>query len=150
MRAVVQRVARASVSVGGERVAQTGPGFMVLVGVAKHDTPDDAAFLAGKIAGLRVFEDEAGKMNLSIVDVDGEALVVSQFTLLGDTRKGRRPSFVAAAQPKEAEELYLLFGEKLREHGVSKVEYGRFGEMMEVELVNSGPVTLLIDSTKLF
>ncbi len=150
MRAVVQRVKRARVTVSGDTVAETGPGLLVLLGVARGDRAEDAAYMAGKVAGLRIFEDDAGKMNLSAVDVGGEALVVPQFTLLGDTRKGRRPSFVAAADPKDARELYVLFGERLKELGVPRVAFGRFGEMMDVELVNTGPVTLMLDSTRLF
>lgn len=150
MRAVVQRVKRAGVKVSGETVAETGLGLLVLLGVARGDTEKDADFLASKVAGLRVFEDREGKMNLSLPEVGGEALVVSQFTLLGDARKGRRPSFVAAAPPGDAERLYLLFTDRLRDLGITKVATGRFAEMMDVEMVNHGPVTLLLDSTKLF
>ena len=145
MRAVVQRVGRASVDVGGERIAGIGKGLLVLLGVAGGDTEKDAEFLAEKISGLRIFEDEAGKMNLSVKDVDGEILVVSQFTLLGDCKKGKRPSFIGAAPPQEAEKLYLYFSKCVENRGVP-VKTGRFRAMMDVALVNEGPVTLIIES----
>ncbi|MGH7127320.1 MAG: D-aminoacyl-tRNA deacylase [Planctomycetaceae bacterium] len=149
MRAVVQRVSGASVTVGGKVVGRIGRGVLVLLGVAEEDTEDDAAFLAQKIAGLRIFEDAEGKMNLALADVDGAMLVVSQFTLLGDCRKGRRPSFVAAARPETADALYQRFVEAVRSQGIP-VETGRFREHMDVELINDGPVTLLLDSRKAF
>ena len=124
-------------------------GFLVLLGVAEDDTEDDVIFLAQKIAGLRIFADDAGKMNLSLGDVEGKMLVVSQFTLLGDCRKGRRPSFVRAARPEKADELYRSFVAEIRGQGVP-VETGRFQEQMDVQLINNGPVTLLLDSRKEF
>ncbi len=147
MKSVVQRVSRAQVTVAGEVVGRIERGFLVLLGVAEDDTQEDAVFLAAKIAGLRVFEDEAGKMNLALADVGGRVLVVSQFTLLGDCRKGRRPSFIQAARPEKARELYQCFVAELRGCGL-EVETGRFQEHMDVELVNDGPVTLLIDSPR--
>ena len=149
MRAVVQRVTESSVTVSGEVTGQTQHGLMVLLGVAEGDSDADAKYLAEKIAGLRVFEDSDGKMNLSLADVGGSMLVVSQFTLLGDCRKGRRPSFVNAAQPDEAERLYEHFVSIVRSHGI-EVGCGRFRTHMEVSLVNDGPVTLLLDSGKTF
>jgi len=149
MRAVIQRVSSASVTVDGEVTGEIDLGFLVLLGVAADDTQDDVIFLAQKIAGLRLFEDEQGKMNLSLADVDGRMLVVSQFTLLGDCRKGRRPSFVRAARPEQAEELYLSFVAEVKGQGVL-VETGRFQAHMAVQLINDGPVTLLVDSRKEF
>jgi D-aminoacyl-tRNA deacylase len=149
MRAVVQRVSRASVTVDGDVVGSIGKGFVVLLGVTHDDTEADAAYLAEKILGLRIFEDDAGKMNLSLADVGGACLVVSQFTLYGDCRKGRRPSFVAAAGPEQAEALYELLVERLRAGGIN-VATGRFRAHMDVELVNDGPVTMLLDSGKTF
>lgn len=149
MRAVVQRVSRASVTTAGECAGSVDRGFLVLLGVESGDAEDDAAYISDKISGLRVFEDDGGKMNLSLADVGGGVLVVSQFTLLGDCRKGKRPSFVNAAEPATAERLYLLVVENLRGKG-HKVETGRFRADMDVELVNNGPVTLLIDSKKGF
>lgn len=145
MRAVVQRVGRAQVTVGDEVVGRIGTGFLVLLGVAVGDEAADADWLADKVAGLRVFEDEAGQMNLALSEVGGAVLAVSQFTLLADCRKGRRPSFVEAARPEAAVPLYERFVERLRSAGLP-VETGRFRAHMEVELVNSGPVTLLLDS----
>ena len=145
MRAVVQRVKRSSVNVGGETVGKIGRGLLVLLGVADGDSTDDADFMVNKIVHLRIFEDENEKMNRSLHDVGGEMLVVSQFTLLGDCRKGRRPSFINAAKPDKATELYEYFVEKTREHGIT-VQTGRFRAMMEVELINDGPVTLIIES----
>ena len=145
MKAVVQRVSRAQVTVAGEVVGRIDRGLLVLLGVAEDDTQDDAVFLAQKIAGLRIFDDAAGKMNLALADIGGRALVVSQFTLLGDCRKGRRPSFVQAARPEKARELYQCFVAELRGCGID-VETGRFQEHMDVELVNDGPVTLLVES----
>ncbi len=149
MRAVVQRVSRASVTVDGEITGRIERGFLVLLGVAEDDDQDDVIFLAQKIAGLRIFEDQQGKMNLSLDDVGGKLLVVSQFTLLGDCRKGRRPSFLRAANPGKANELYQSFVAEVRGQGID-VETGRFQEHMHVELVNDGPVTLLVDSRKEF
>jgi D-tyrosyl-tRNA(Tyr) deacylase len=149
MRACVQRVSRAQVTVAGEVVGRIGPGLLVLLGVAAGDGEDDARQLAEKIVSLRVFDDEAGKMNRSLADVGGGLLVVSQFTLLGDCRKGRRPSFDAAAPPDLARSLYERFADCVRERGI-EVATGRFREMMQVELVNDGPVTLLLDSRKAF
>ena len=145
MRAVVQRVSRAAVYVEGQSVAEITGGLLVLLGVAEDDTADDARYLAEKIVALRVFEDSAGKMNLSLADVNGQMLVVSQFTLLGDCRKGRRPSFSHAAAPAKGEQLYLRFTDLVRQHSI-EVATGRFGQHMQVELVNDGPVTLLLDS----
>jgi D-tyrosyl-tRNA(Tyr) deacylase len=149
MRAVLQRVTRASVEVEGQIVGQIGVGWLVLLGVARGDTDEDADRLAEKVAGLRAFEDEAGKMNLAVADVGGSVLVVSQFTLLGDCRAGRRPSFIDAAEPGEAERLYLRFADKVRALGLA-VETGTFRADMKVELLNDGPVTLLLDSRKAF
>ncbi len=149
MRAVVQRVSEASVTVAGEQVSAIGPGFLVLLGVAADDTEADAEWMADKVVGLRVFEDEAGKLNRSLHEAGGELLVVSQFTLLGDCRKGRRPSFSNAATPEPANDLYLKFARQAEARGVS-VRTGRFQAMMDVELVNQGPVTLLLDSRKIF
>ena len=149
LRAVVQRVLRAAVTVGGEITGQIGRGVLVLLGVAEDDGQDDVIFLAQKIASLRIFEDAQGKMNLALADVDGKMLVVSQFTLLGDCRKGRRPSFVRAADPVKAEELYRSFVAEVAGQGLD-VETGRFQQRMQVDLVNDGPVTLLLDSRKEF
>lgn len=149
MRAVVQRVSSASVRVDSQTVGQIGRGFVVLLGVAADDTQDDVIYMAGKVLGLRVFEDADGKMNLDLKQVSGEVLVVSQFTLYGDCRKGRRPSFIAAARPETAEVLYHSFCAELRGQG-TKVATGRFQAYMEVELINDGPVTLLLDSRKGF
>lgn len=149
MRAVVQRVSSASVTVAGEVTGRIERGFLVLLGVADDDTEDDVIALAQKIVGLRIFEDEAGKMNLALADVGGGMLVVSQFTLLGDCRKGRRPSFVRAARPERAEQLYRSFVAEVRGQGIA-VETGRFQQHMDVASVNEGPVTLLIDSRKTF
>ena len=149
MRAVVQRVSSASVKVNGEVAGQIEEGLLVLLGVAQDDSETDAGYLAEKVAGLRIFEDEAGKMNLSVVDIGGSVLAVSQFTLFGDVRRGKRPSFDAAARPEQAKSLYECFVERIRAQGLH-CETGRFQEMMQVELVNCGPVTILLDSTKLF
>jgi D-tyrosyl-tRNA(Tyr) deacylase len=145
MRIVLQRVGEASVTVEGESVSRIGPGLLLLVGVARGDTEAEADWLAEKISGLRIFNDEEGKMNLSVRDVGGEVLAVSQFTLLADTRKGKRPSFIGAAQPEEAEPLFDYFCERLRTAGVSPVETGVFGAMMDVALVNDGPVTIVLE-----
>ncbi len=149
MRAVVQRVARAEVRVDGQATGRVGRGLAVLLGVARGDGEDDARLLADKVAALRIFEDPAGKMNLSVRDVSGGVLVVSQVTLLGDARKGNRPGFVDAAPPEEANALYERFCALLRERGL-EVATGVFRASMEVELVNDGPVTILLDSRKLF
>ena len=149
MRAVVQRAGRASVKVDGKVTGAIERGVLVLLGVGQSDTEADAKYLAEKIAGLRIFEDEAGKINRSLVDIGGAALVVSQFTLYGDVRRGRRPSFDGAAPPVEAKRLYQLFCTLLEQQG-SRVETGVFQAMMDVELLNEGPVTILLDSKKLF
>ncbi|MBT2636398.1 D-aminoacyl-tRNA deacylase [Bacillus sp. ISL-39] len=145
MRLVIQRSKEAKVTVDGEVTGSINKGFVILVGVTHEDTEKDAAFLAEKAANLRVFEDEAGKMNLSLLDVGGEILSVSQFTLYGDCRKGRRPNFMDAAKPDHAEVVYEAFNRFLSEKGI-KVETGVFGAMMDVQLTNDGPVTLIIDS----
>lgn len=144
MRAVVQRVARASVVVDSATVGEIGTGLVVLLGVAPGDQPADAVALVDKLLGLRIFGDEAGKMNLSVVDVGGEVLVVSQFTLLADIRKGRRPSFTGAAAPEPAAEMVDLVVDLIADWGVESAT-GQFGAMMDVELLNSGPVTIVID-----
>lgn len=143
MRAVIQRVKHSRVTVAGEVVGEIGVGLLVLLGVRTGDTEADAQWLADKIVGLRIFEDDQGKMNRSLVDVGGAALVVSQFTLYGDCQKGRRPSFIEAARPEVAEPLYHRFSDLIRAHGV-RVANGRFGADMQVELLNDGPVTLII------
>ena len=145
MRIVLQRVKNASVTVEGERISSIGPGLLLLVGVAGEDGEAEAEWLAKKVAGLRIFGDENGKMNLGVRDVGGEVLAVSQFTLIADTRKGKRPSFVAAAPPEEAEQLFNYFCERLRTAGVGSVETGSFGAMMDVALVNDGPVTIVLE-----
>ncbi|MGH6629272.1 MAG: D-aminoacyl-tRNA deacylase, partial [Burkholderiales bacterium] len=149
MRAVVQRVKRASVTVNGEVVGRIEKGLLVLVGVGRHDTEADAEYLAAKIAGLRIFEDGDGKMNVSATEAGGAVLVVSQFTLYGDVRRGKRPSFDAAAPLELARKLYESFAQRIRDAGL-RCETGRFQEMMDVELVNDGPVTILLDSGKAF
>jgi D-tyrosyl-tRNA(Tyr) deacylase len=149
MKAVLQRVTKASVSVAGEVVGSIGPGLVVLVGVANGDTEKDARYLAQKTVELRIFPDDAGKLNLSALDIKGELLVVSQFTLLADTRKGRRPSFVEAAPPAQAEGLFEQFVAAARASGL-KVETGRFQQYMLVEIHNDGPVTILLDSREKF
>lgn len=149
MRAVIQRVSQAQVTVAGDVVGAVGTGFLVLLGVGQGDNKADADYLADKIAHLRIFEDEQEKMNLSLQDVGGGALVISQFTLYGDARKGRRPSFTDAAPPAEANCLYEYFCERLASHGIP-VSRGIFQAHMSVTLTNEGPVTMLLDSTKLF
>jgi D-tyrosyl-tRNA(Tyr) deacylase len=149
MRAVVQRVSRCRVQVDGEVVGQIGRGLLVLLGVGKADNESAANYLVEKILGLRIFEDDQEKMNHSIQDKSGEMLVVSQFTLFGDVRRGRRPSFDGAARPEEANHLYEYFVTKVREAGI-RCETGRFRAMMDVELVNQGPVTILLDTEKAF
>ena len=148
MRAVLQRVSQASVAVNGETVGSIGRGFLVLLGVARHDTQAEAAWLAHKIAGLRLFEDEAGKMNLALSDVGGAVLVVSQFTLYGDVRKGRRPSFIDAARPEQAAPLVDYFARQVHAEGL-RVETGQFRASMQVSLINDGPVTLFLDTAEL-
>jgi len=146
MRAVVQRVSSCSVSVENQIISRIGPGLLVLLGVGAGDATADADWLADKIAGLRIFEDENGKMNRALLDTGGEMMVVSQFTLYGDCRKGRRPSFVAAAPPETAESLYLYFTDRVRGLGI-RVQTGQFRAMMAVSLVNDGPVTLVVESS---
>ena len=149
MRAVVQRVSRAKVTVSGKIAGEIGRGLLVLLGVGAADARADADYLAEKTIGLRIFEDSGGKMNLSVAEAGGAVLVVSQFTLYGDVRRGKRPSFDAAAPPQPARELYEYFVEKIRAAGL-RCETGCFQEMMQVELVNEGPVTILLDSNKTF
>ena len=149
MRVVIQRVSRAKVTVDGEVTREIGRGLLVLLGVGRDDTEADADYLADKTAGLRIFEDADGKMNRSVADVGGAVLVVSQFTLYGDVRKGKRPSFDGAAPPQAARELYEYFVRRMRDAGLP-CETGRFQEMMQVELVNEGPVTILLDSGRSF
>jgi D-tyrosyl-tRNA(Tyr) deacylase len=149
MRALVQRVSRAKVTVNEQISGEVGLGLLVLLGVGQEDTEADATYLSEKIAGLRIFEDEHGKMNRSVQDVGGSVLAVSQFTLYGDVRRGKRPSFDAAAPPDHARRLYEFFVERIRAVGL-RCETGRFQEMMQVELVNEGPVTILLDSGKAF
>src|SRR4051812_30081094 len=149
MRAVIQRVSRASVTVDGKVVGQIGRGLLVLLGVATGDDEAAAEYLADKTAGLRIFEDADGKMNLPCADLGGGVLIVSQFTLYGDVRKGKRPSFDRAARPEEAKRLYEYFVSRIRAAGL-KCETGTFQAMMDVELVNDGPVTILLDSDKAF
>lgn len=154
MRALLQRVTRASVTVEGERISEIGRGFLILLGVTQEDTAEEGAFLAGKIANLRVFEDDAGAMNRSALDLLGDdsadvaMLVVSQFTLYADARKGRRPSFVKAARPEQASPLVDAFAEELRKLGLP-VQQGVFGAEMAVELLNDGPVTIWLDTAEL-
>ena len=145
MRAVIQRIKESSVKVEGQVIGRTGIGLLVLLGVAQNDAPSDADYLANKIINLRIFEDENGKMNRSLLDTGGEMMVVSQFTLLADCRKGRRPSFVDAAEPDLAAERYEYFVEQVRRQGIN-VATGRFKAMMEVALVNEGPVTIILES----
>jgi D-tyrosyl-tRNA(Tyr) deacylase len=149
MRAVVQRVSEASVEVAGEVVGQIGPGIAVLIGVKQDDTEADARYLAEKTAHLRVFSDADGRMNLSLLERGGGVLVISQFTLYGDVRRGRRPSYAEAAAPDLAEALYRRYSDLLREAGLT-IQTGRFGAMMTVRLVGDGPVTILLDSARLF
>lgn len=145
MRVVVQRTREASVTVAGEVVGHIEHGLLLLVGITHEDSEKDVEFVADKVANLRIFEDEAGKMNHSVLDTGGQILSVSQFTLYGDCRKGRRPNFMSAARPEQAEPLYEMFNSKLREKGL-QVETGRFGAMMDVRLLNDGPVTLIVES----
>jgi D-tyrosyl-tRNA(Tyr) deacylase len=145
MKKVLQRVKNASVSVGGERISRISCGLLLLVGVAKGDGESEADWLAEKVAGLRIFADDEGKMNLGVLEAGGEILAVSQFTLLADTRKGKRPSFVSAAPPGEAKPLFDYFCERLRAAGLQSVKTGSFGAMMDVELTNDGPVTIVLE-----
>ena len=149
MRAVVERVSRARVTVGNDVIGEIGCGLLVLLGVAAEDSAADADYLSGKIIGLRLFADDSGKMNKAVGEVGGKVLVVSQFTLYGDVRRGKRPSFDAAAAPERARDLYQYFVERVRATGL-QCETGRFQAMMQVELVNDGPVTILLDSSKAF
>lgn len=147
MRAVIQRVTQADVTVDGEIIGQIGQGLVVLLGVETGDSDADLKYLADKIVGLRIFSDDAGKMNLSVQDVQGAALIISQFTLLGDVRKGKRPSFIAAAPPEQAEDFYHRFCKLVAAHNVT-VATGRFAADMQVRLINDGPVTILLDSRR--
>ena len=149
MRVVVQRVSRGAVIVEGETVGEIGNGFVLFLGIREHDAESDLDYLVNKVANLRVFPDKQDKMNLSLLDIGGELLVVSQFTLYGDCRKGRRPSFVEAAEPLKAQQFYNLFVEKCKKKGI-EVKTGQFQAMMEVEIHNEGPVTLILDSNKEF
>lgn len=149
MRAVVQRVSQAQVTVAEEIAGKIEAGLLVLLGVSTTDTEGDADYLAEKVVGLRIFEDQDGKMNRSVADIGGAVLVVSQFTLYGDVRRGKRPSFDAAARPEQARRLYEYFVERVRAAGL-RCETGKFQEMMQVELMNEGPVTILLDSSKMF
>ena len=146
MKAVVQRVESAAVRVDGKVVGSCKNGFLVLLGAAEGDTREQADILAAKIAALRIFSDENDRMNLSVKDINGEILVVSQFTLCADVKKGNRPSFINALEPEKAEELYIYFCDKLRQLGINRVETGIFGADMKVELINDGPVTILYDT----
>jgi D-tyrosyl-tRNA(Tyr) deacylase len=149
MRVVIQRVKEARVEVEGGIVGKIGDGVLLLLGVGKDDTEEDVEYLSEKVLGLRIFEDDTGKMNLSIEDVKGEILVVSQFTLYGDCRRGRRPSFDKAARPDMAEKLYSLFVSELGKSGI-KIEMGKFRAIMDVHIINTGPVTILLDTRKIF
>jgi D-tyrosyl-tRNA(Tyr) deacylase len=149
MRAVIQRVSRGSVLVDGEEIGAIGSGLVILLGVHRDDNTEDGKYLARKIVNLRIFSDENGKMNRSLLDVGGQALIVSQFTLWGDTRKGRRPSFIKAAEPDQAEKLYQDFVSEMNRQNITTAT-GEFGAMMELALINDGPVTLVLDSRKEF
>ena len=149
MRCVIQRVSEAAVRVDGEVIGQIGKGYMALIGVEVEDTQEDLNYIAKKVSGLRIFEDENGKMNLSLADVQGQILAISQFTLFGDARGGRRPSFITAARPDLAVPMYEKLVQTWRGEGIH-VEMGRFGADMKVSLVNDGPVTILLDSRKIF
>lgn len=145
MKIIIQRCSRAEVRINNEVIGRIGRGFVLLVGVTHDDTPAEVAFMAKKIAGMRIFEDEAGKMNLSLADVKGEILSISQFTLYGDARKGNRPSFVRAARPEVAEPLYDMLNQTLRQQYGLTVETGRFGADMKVDFINDGPVTIILE-----
>ena len=149
MRAIVQRVSQASVSVDTNIVGSVGKGLLILLGIGKEDDEKDLEYLVDKVLGLRIFQDEDDKMNLSLLDIEGELLVISQFTLYGDARKGRRPSFSTSGHPEVAEKMYLEFIDKCIERGI-KTEKGVFGADMDVSLINQGPVTIMLDSKKLF
>lgn len=149
MRAIVQRVSQASVSVDNKIVGNIGEGLLVLLGIGKEDDDKDLEYLVDKVLGLRIFQDEEDKMNLSLLDIEGELLIISQFTLYGDVRKGRRPSFSASGDPEMAEKMYLEFINKCIDKGI-KTEKGIFGADMDVSLINQGPVTIMLDSKKLF
>ena len=149
MKALLQGVSHASVTVDGKVIGSIGKGLIILLGVCEGDTERQADFLADKTAGLRIFEDAEEKMNLSLLDIGGEALVVSQFTLCADARKGRRPSFIHAMKPPEADRLYQYYVEALRKAGIRRVETGEFGAMMQVEIHNDGPVTILLDTDEI-
>ena len=149
MRAVVQRVKSASVTVSGELISEIGTGLLIFLGISKSDQREDTNYLTQKVAHLRIFRDKEGKMNKSLLDIEGSALIVSQFTLYGDCRKGRRPSFIEASPPEKANELYEEFIYMLNELGVNG-KGGKFQAMMDVQLINDGPVTMLLDSSKLF
>lgn len=149
MRAVIQRVSQGSVLVDGEEIGAIGSGLVILLGVHRDDNTEDGKYLARKIVNLRIFSDENGKMNRSLLDVGGQALIVSQFTLWGDTRKGRRPSFIKAAEPDKAEKLYQDFVSEMNRQNITTAT-GEFGAMMELALINEGPVTLILDSRKEF
>lgn len=149
MRAVIQRVTESKVEVNGEIIGETGEGMLILLGIGHDDNKDDADYLAEKIANLRIFRDSEDKMNLSLIDIKGQTLVISQFTIFGDCRKGRRPSFTDASPPETAKELYEYFIEKMKNLGI-RTEQGEFGAMMKVSLTNDGPVTFILDSKKLF
>lgn len=149
MRAIVQRVSQASVSVDNKIVGSIGEGLLVLLGIGKEDDDNDLEYLVNKVLGLRIFQDEDDKMNLSLLDIEGELLVISQFTLYGDARKGRRPSFIDSGHPEIAEKTYLEFVDKCIEKGI-KTEKGVFGADMDLSLINQGPVTIMLDSKKLF
>ncbi|MBQ3379363.1 MAG: D-tyrosyl-tRNA(Tyr) deacylase [Clostridia bacterium] len=146
MRALIQRVTSSSVSVSGETIGEISQGLNILLGVFANDTEDDLKYLLKKIPSLRIFSDENGKMNLSVLDIHGEALIISQFTLCADTKKGNRPSYINAALPEFAEDMYNRFIEGMKNSGVSKVEHGKFGADMKVNIINDGPVTVLLDS----
>lgn len=148
MKAVIQRVLKAKVTVDGEITGEISQGFLVLLGVQEGDTEDDMKLLAKKTAGMRIFTDENGKMNLSLDQIDGEVLVVSQFTLCADTSHGRRPSFISSAKPEIANDLYIKYCQELRELGIKKVATGIFGADMKVELINDGPVTIIMDTNE--